>query len=102
MFVGNHRPLKRSDTAPESGQTDPGQGYTPKRRGSWRQAIFNRVVTPHRPPTTPNVPGTVQYRALTDMDAHTCTTFAFQAFITPYPYLNSFGDPNSTRFYTQT
>ena len=31
--------------------------YTPRRRGSWRQEIFKRVVTPARAPDTPTVLG---------------------------------------------
>lgn len=46
-----------SSSSDDSNHLHPAEVFTPHRRGSWRQAIFNRVVTPAKHPTTPTLDG---------------------------------------------
>ena len=54
MANSNGTPCSSSEF---DGHLSVSDGKSPKRRRSWRQEIFNRVVTPAKHLNTPSVPG---------------------------------------------
>ncbi|XP_033744156.1 TBC1 domain family member 4-like [Pecten maximus] len=56
LFVGSGSRRTTPEPSADSSSNGTPHNYTPKRRGSWRQAIFSRVVTPARAPVSPALP----------------------------------------------
>ena len=61
MANSNGTPCHSSEI---DGHLSVSDGKSPKRRRSWRQEIFNRVVTPAKHLNTPSVPGNLHCSAV--------------------------------------